>query len=122
MMETVKFYACYDFNDEWNLVEMVLDVASSEVDWAEICVPQDDVDRDNWQCAFMEQYLNADGTEKICEVYDEPEEDVQPCRVAFFIFKVGAPTLSTPYGAFSLNDTKPLPRRLQEIIEFDEVD
>ena len=59
MMATVKFYECYDFNNEWNLVEMVLDVASSEVDWAEICVPQDDVDRDNWQCAFMEQYLGV---------------------------------------------------------------
>ena len=118
----VKEYHSYRFNDEWLLIEMVLDVALSEIDWMNIVVPDENLDEDEWQCAYMEQYLNADGTEKLCEIYDEPEEDVCPCRVAFFIYDDGLPTLHTPYGDFPLSGEEELPPRLKEIIEFDDAD
>jgi hypothetical protein len=70
----------------------------------------------------MEQYLNEDGTEKICETYDEPEHEVKPCRVAFFIYKEGSKMLRTPYGEFDLRNPQSLPTRLKDIIEFEDVD
>ena len=118
----VKEYHSYRFNDEWLLIEMVLDVASSEIDWMSISVPDENLDEGDWQCPYMEQYLNADGTEKLCEVYDEPEEDVCPCRVAFFICDTEQPVLRTPYGDFPLDGEEELPARLKGIIEFDEED
>jgi len=118
----VDFFACYNFKRKWLLVEMMLNVPSSEIDWCAMLVPDDDEPEDNWQCPYMEQYLNADGTEKICETYDEPQPDVNPCRVAFFIYKDGAEKLRTPYGDFDLTVVKPLPKRLKNIIEFEEED
>lgn len=119
-MDKVMFYDCYSYDDEWYLVEMLLDVPSSEIDWGDIVVPEDGTDESDWQCAYMEQYLNEDGTEKICETYDIPSDDVQPVRVAFFIYKDSADILSTPYGSFKLDDTKKMPARLKNIIEFEE--
>lgn len=76
----------------------------------------------SWQCAFLEQYLNEDGTEKVCETYDVPEENTQPCRIAFFIFKGEEKILSTPYGDFELSSKNAVPERLKQIIEFEEED
>ena len=118
-MDTVKSYNCYDYNEEWYLIEIVLDVPAWDIDWGRICVPQEGVRKSNWQCAFMEQYLNEDGTAKICEAYDEPEENVCPCRVVFFIFKVSEKILSTPYGSFELSAAAPVPDRLKSIVEFE---
>lgn len=119
-MDVVKYYDCYDYNEEWYLVEMLLDLSVSEIDWDNIVVPEDGVSESDWQCAYMEQYLNENGTEKICETDDEPEDDVKPCRVAFFIYKVPANTLHTPYGDFELKNSKKVPERLKDIIEFEE--
>jgi len=116
----VQYFGCYDFNKEWLLVEMVLNVSSSEIEWDAIVVPNDELDEEDWQCPYMEQYLNEDGTEKICETYDEPEKAVKPCRVAFFIYKDEAQTLRTPYGEFDLSKPRNLPKRLKHIITFDD--
>ena len=116
----VNFYGCYKFNREWLLIEISWNIASSQIDWDAISVPNNELEEDYWQCPYMEQYLNEDGTEKICETYDEPEEDVNPCRVAFFIYKDGSPILQTPYGNFDLTNIEKLPSRLKKIIEFEE--
>ena len=118
-MEKVKFFGCYDFNADWHLVEMLLDEASSDVDFFEFLVPDENLDEDEWQCAYLEQFLNEQGTKRICQLYDEPEQDVKPCRVAFFIFKDAPGVLRTPYGEFPLVDA-PVPARLKNIIEFEE--
>lgn len=72
----------------------------------------------------MEQYLNAQGTEKLCETFDLPREDVRPCRVVFFLFKdeQKATTLCTPYGDFALASGAKVPARLARIVEFEEAD
>ena len=69
----VNFYGCYKFNKEWLLIELSLNIASSEIDWDAISAPNNELEEDYWQCPYMEQYLNEDGTEKICETYDEPQ-------------------------------------------------
>ena len=114
----VTYFACHEFNKEWLLIEMAFNLSSSEIDWDSMIVPNEDLDKSNWQCPYMEQYLNADGTEKICEAYDRPE--INPCRVAFFIYKEDSRTLRTSYGDFDLTNTQTLPERLKNIIEFEE--
>lgn len=121
-MDIVKHYSCYDFSHEWYLVEMLLNISASEIDWSNITVPEENVDRDNWQCAYLEQYLNENGTEKICDTYDIPSEDIKPSRIVFFIYKSSAKLLQTPYGNFELRNPKVLPERLKCIVEFDDVD
>ena len=117
-MDKVKYYGCYDFNKEWYLVEMLIHEAFSDVDLYEFVVPDPELDEDNWQCAYLEQFLNTDGTKRICKLYDEPTTDVFPCRVAFFILKYAPSVLRTPYGEFSLAGA-PMPKRLKGIIEFE---
>ena len=116
----VSYFECYNFNKEWLLVEMILNMPSSKIDWFSMVVPDENLDESHWQCPYMEQYLNADGTEKLCEVYDEPEEDVCPCRVAFFIYQEDSRILRTAYGDFDLTNAQNLPKRLKSIIEFEE--
>ena len=116
----VSYFECYNFNEEWLLVEMILNIPTSEIDWDSMVVSDDTLDKGEWQCAYMEQFLNADGTEKLCEVYDEPKDDVNPSRVAFFIFREGSRVLRTVYGDFDLSNVKNLPNRLKSIIEFQE--
>lgn len=99
---------------------MALNISSAEIDWDSMVVPNENLDEGDWQCPYMEQYLNADGTEKICETYDEPEEEMNPCRIAFFIYKEDSHTLRTSYGEFNLTDVEKMPKRLKNIIEFDE--
>jgi len=117
-MGQVKYFGCYDFDEEWYLVEMLLDIPSSGIKWSAIEVPEEGTGRDNWQVPYQEQYLNEDGTERVCDLYDEPEEDVQPCRVAFFICKGEGKVLSTPYGCFELVDGNAVPERLDGVVEF----
>ena len=118
-MEKVQFYGCYDFNKEWYLVEMMIDESSDDVDLYEFVVPEPELHENDWQCAYLEQFLNKDGTKRICKLYDEPETDVNPLRVAFFIFKDAPAILRTPYGEFKLAPGTPVPTRLKKIIQFE---
>ena len=118
-MGKVQFYGCYDYNKEWYLVEMLIMEAFSDVDLYEFVVPEKGLDEDDWQCAYLEQFLNKDGTKRICKLYDEPETDVNPCRVAFFIFKDAPSILRTPSGEFKLAPGTPVPARLKKIIQFE---
>lgn len=120
-VDAVKFFECYNFNEQWYLIEMMLDVSASDIDWSNITVPQKGISKTDWQVPFMEQYLSKDGCAKICNTYDIPKENVCPCRVAFFIFKVSEQTLSTPYGDFLLSNANSVPERLKKIVEFEDV-
>ena len=120
----VKRFACYDYNASCFLVEMTVAVPPAELALDDFCMPDPTLAEDAWQVPYQEQYLNADGTERICELFEVPESDVPFCRVAFFIYKTALenPMLSTPYGTFPLTATEPLPERLRAIVEFDEED
>lgn len=117
-MSNVDYYGCYDYNEEWYLIEMLINEESREIDWSAFTTPEEGMDERDWQAPYMEQYLNEDGTERICDVYDTPAESVNPCRVAFFIYKTDAEMLITPYGQFPL-ECMDMPERLEDIVEFD---
>lgn len=113
------FY-CYNFNDEWYLVEMALAIPPKDIEFDKILVPEESVEKSNWQAVLDEQFLNTDGTERICELYHTPKDNSTTSRVAFFIYKTKAHILSTPYGEYELSDAVEVPDRLKSIIEFDE--
>jgi len=120
-MEEVALFNCFKYKRNWVLIEMTLNVFSNEICWDKFVIPETDVPEANWQVPYLEQYLSEDGTEKICEIYDEPQNPVKPCRIAFFIYKTGD-VLCTPYGDFSISHTEKIPKRLKCIIEFEKPD
>lgn len=119
-MNVVSQYECWTFNDNWYLIEMLLNVPASEINWDEFVVPERNTDKCNWQCPYMEQYLNEDGTERICGTYKLPYDDTETCRVTFYLYKGTGKILQTPYGTFELNDSQEAPDRLKSILAFEE--
>lgn len=116
----VTLFNCFSYNDQWYLVEMALSIPPSEIAFDEILVPEEDVEKEHWQAVLAEQYLNHDGTERICEMWEKPQNGETESRVAFFIFKTKSRVLKTPYGEFELTDEIEAPERLRNIIEVDE--
>jgi hypothetical protein len=116
----VAEFNCFNFNDEWYLVEMLLEVSPQDIEFDEFVVPEDDVPETDWQTVLAEQFLNQEGTKKICELYDTPDTNDSNSRIAFFIYKTDSHTLKTPYGDFELTDSEQVPERLKTIIEIDE--
>ena len=121
-MDEVKFFGCYKYNRHWLLIEALIDEYTDKVDLGEFVVPEENESERNWQVAYLEQYLNAEGTERICGLYETLKEPVKPCRVAFFIYRTDGKILRTPYGEFSIEKPEKLPKRLKRIIEFEEDD
>lgn len=115
----VEFH-CYHFIDEWYLIEMALSVPPKNIAFNKMVVPEEGVSESNWQTVLAEQFLNDDGTERICDLYDVPDNHNSSSRVAFFIYKTAAHILRTPYGEFELSDKSVVPERLKSIIEIDE--
>jgi len=122
MENKTKIVGIYDFNDAVILVEMIIDEFPGDIDFGGFCVPDNRFEKSDWQAAYMEQYLNSDGTDKLCEAYDTPAEQSKPSRITFFLFKTSQPILSTSYGDFSIAEVQELPDRLAKIIEFDPFD
>lgn len=119
-MNVVEEYNCYRYNEEWYLIEMILNIKPRNILFDEFVVPEKGVQPNNWQTAFLEQYLNESGTEKICDLYDVPKDEFPYSHIVFFIYKADAYVLRTPYGEFQLSSEMEIPRRLQQIIEVDE--
>ena len=116
----VTLFNCFSFNDEWYLVEMALSVPAKDIDFCKIVVPEEGIPQSGWQAPLAEQFLNHDGTERICKLYHTPENDNPDSRVAFFIYKTSSYTLRTPYGDFELSGAEDTPERLRSIIEVDD--
>ena len=116
----VNLFNCFSFNEEWYLVEMALAIPPKDINFNKIVVPEEGVKESDWQTVLAEQFLNSDGTERICDLYDTPDTDDSDSRVAFFIYKTNSRILKTPYGQFELSDATETPSRLKSIIEIDE--
>ncbi len=115
---TMTVHGCYRFTKAWLIVELTLPCTPDEIDWFGFSVPEEGVDEFDRITPYMEQYLTPDGTDKLCDAWDEPEEQRAPSRVAFFLRRRGN-LLETPFGPVSLADPGDLPERLEEILEFE---
>ena len=116
----VTLFNCFSFNEQWYLVEMALAIPPEEINFGKIVVPEEGAAPRDWQTVLAEQFLNSDGTERICDMYDTPDPGQTDSRVAFFIYKTDSHTLRTPYGDFELSDAEETPDRLKDIIEIDD--
>ena len=116
----VTLFNCFSFNDEWYLVEMALAIPPKNINFDKFVVPEESIAERDWQTVLAEQFLNYDGTERICDLYETPDNGDSNSRVAFFIYKTGSRTLRTPYGQFELSDAEEVPNRLKSIIEIDD--
>ncbi len=112
-------HGCYNFNKTHLLLEITLDMTPDEIDWFGFSVPEDGVDEFDRIVPHMEQYLTGDGNEKLCDAWDEPEEQLSPTRVTFFLRKNACTVLETPYGSIEISSPKQTPERLRNIIEFE---
>ena len=116
----VTLFNCFSFSDEWYLVEMALTVPPQEIKFNKIVVPEEGIKERDWQTVLAEQFLNKDGTERICDLYEIPVNGDTDSRVAFFVYKTNSHILRTPYGQFELRNAEEVPNRLKNIIEIDE--
>ena len=115
----ISLHGCYNFNKTHIVVELSLDMTPDEIDWFGFSVPEEGVDEFDRIIPHMEQYLTADGTDKLCDAWDEPEEQEKPTRIAFFLRKSNCNILETPYGNVDISVTERLPLRLKEILEYE---
>lgn len=109
----------YNFSKFYYLVEITFDLTPDEIDWFGFSVPEEGVSEFDRVIPYMEQYLTTDGLDKLCDAWDEPEEQEKPTRVAFFIKKSTGNVLETPYGDVPLSSDIKTPERLRKIIEFE---
>lgn len=105
------------------LVEVVVDRRPSEVDVGAFTQEEPGSPREDWQVPWMEHYPNADGTELAAEVFEVPDDDAAPTRLAFFLrFLAFDRPLITPFGELELPAPQPMPGRLVGKVEFEPVD
>ncbi len=113
---------CYKYKKDVLLIDVVIDDELQNIDLMEFSVPEENESEDYWQVPYMEQYLKVDSDEKICETYDEPEDDVCPVRICFFLFKSTGKLLKTPYGDIRLDVPEKLPKSLKSVLDFEDAD
>ena len=116
----MELHGCYRFNRNYLLVEMTLPMTPDEIDWFGFSVPEEGVDEFDRQTPYMEQYLTPDGTAKLCDAWEEPDEQAAPSRVVFFLFCSDGTVLETPYGTVDLTAPTAMPERLKGLVEFED--
>ena len=110
----------YSYKSGWLLIDMTIEAVPDDIDWFGFFVEGEDPDVSVGASPYMEQFLSADGNEKICETWDEPEDyDLGFTRVAFFLKPGSGDNLITPYGAVSLKNPSKTPDYLIELIYFE---
>lgn len=115
----IEVIGVYKVNEDVHLIEVSVSNKPSEVDVGGFTQEVEGEPRENWQVAYDEQYLNETGDELLVD----PPQDNVPFRLIFFLYFVNfdAPLL-TPFGKEKLPHPVDLPERLQNVIEFVEVD
>lgn len=110
-----------DTEESVYLIELMIDDKPSNIDVSKIMLIDEELDENDWQVAFDEYYLNPEGTEVIGDYCDLPEDDTDKTRICFFmyLFDFDKP-ITTQYGIINLPKSKKMPRRLSEIIEFED--
>ena len=115
----MKIHGCYRFNRQYLAIELTLPCTPDEIDWFGFSVPEENVGEFDRAVPHMEQYFSPDGKIKLCEAWEEPDQQEAPTRVVFFLRQTAGQYLDTPFGPVSLEDPQPLPPHLRELLEFE---
>ena len=120
-MDEIKFYGCYSYDEEWLLIELMLDEYSDKVDFSTFEVADYDIPKKEWQREPEPiQFLNVEGTERACEIGEMPPEPMKPCRFVFFVSKPKDKhaELYSKYLDLPLDSQGPVPQRLRKCLKF----
>lgn len=122
MIKLIGFYKVPDHKNVY-LFEFEINSTDSDFDVGDFTQKLPNVDSMNWQVPYEEQFLNKNGTEVIGD-YDADQnqnELEKPFRLVFFFhyFDLQKP-LSTPFGDISAKNFEPIPKRLSDIIEYEQ--
>ena len=115
-------YKCYKYKKGILLIDMIIEEKFCNIDLMKFYVPEENVEEDYWQVPYMEQYFAVNSNLKICETYDEPDENQYPTRILFFIFESTGKILVTPYGNIELIADLKVPKDIKKAIYFEDID
>ena len=100
-----------------HLIEVLIHAKPSEFDVGDFTQADSGLPESNWQAAYDELYLSADGTLVIGTDVDLPEEDSAPTRLLFSFDSLKQKhSLITPFGKVPLPGPELLPDRLKPIV------
>jgi len=114
--------ACLEQLASTVLIEVLVSNRNGEFRTWDFCQPRKGVPQDNWQVAWAEAFLTADGDSLLVERGgDLPEGDT--LRVAFFIH-IWDPrgVLNTSYGPRTCPPVQKMPERLARLVPYVPVD
>ncbi len=105
------------------LVEVLVADADADFDVGDFAQENPELPRANWQVAWAEAFLSADGQELLVARWEPLPPNHTTFRVAFFIheWQVGRPLLSS-YGNLPGAQPTPMPQRLRDLVPYELVD
>ncbi len=110
-------------HSEVHLIEALVNAAPGEFDLADFTQEDPSLAQDDWQVAYDERYLNAEGDQVLGGTFEEPEIQDLPTRIAFFFHYIDfEKPLLTPFGPVTLPAAAEMPHRLASLMEYEEVD
>lgn len=104
------------------LIEAVVHERDDRFDVGEFTQPRDGVPKENWQAAYDEAFLSADG-ESLAVERGEPPPTPGDLRVAFYLhyWQPDKPLRST-YGDIACPPVEDMPGRLVRLVPYEPVD
>lgn len=118
---TFKVIGVYTVAEEPNvhLVELELQEKPSLIGVGSFTQENPNIPRDNWQIAYDEYYLNAEGEKVIGNYNSLPGKDDIPTRLTFFMYYLDfSIPLQSQFGELVLPGASPMPDRLSKIITY----
>ncbi|MBN2394939.1 MAG: hypothetical protein JXC36_00565 [Candidatus Atribacteria bacterium] len=108
-------------HDDVKLIELVIEENLNDFDPIQITQEQKGLDKMDWQTAYDEQYLNAEGNEIIGDDFDRPNGLTRFRLVFFFHYLDFNKPLLSQYGLIKLKQVTDMPVRLSKIIEYEPI-
>ena len=106
-----------------HLIELQINEKPSLIDVGQFTQENPSQPKDDWQVAYDEYYLNSIGDKVIGDFLNLPLNDNIPTRLIFFLYFINFDLpLITQFGVVELQSAIKLPKRLESIITFEDVD
>ena len=103
-----------------SLIELIIEKKANEINVGEFTQEIKNTPRKNWQAPFAEKYLDADGKSILGDDLDLPKVLTDTTRIIFFIYFLATDKpLVTPFGDLQLTQKIEAPKRVKEIILFE---
>ncbi len=105
------------------LVEVLVSSADAKFDVSDFTQEDKQLPRENWQVAWAEAFLSADGQALLAKRGEPLPPGLENFRVAFYIhfYKVGEPLLCS-YGSLPGSQPLPMPARLGQLVPYELLD